>query len=76
MTNEERIEERLIHAHERGYYHKVMEKVRYKRVGRRSKWDGMKILGINKFCYKEPSRANVLRLKMYMKFKTRIIINY
>ena len=28
MTNEERIEERLIHAHERGYYHKVMEKVR------------------------------------------------
>ena len=53
-----------------------MEKVRYKRVGRRSKWDGMKILGINKFCYKEPSRANVLRLKMYMKFKTRIIINY
>ena len=28
MTNEERIEERLIHAHERGYYHKVMEKVK------------------------------------------------
>lgn len=28
MTNEERIEERLIHAHERGYYHKVMDKVR------------------------------------------------
>jgi hypothetical protein len=27
MTNEERIEERLIHAHERGYYHKVLEKV-------------------------------------------------
>jgi hypothetical protein len=29
MTNEERIEERLIHAHERGYYHKVMERVKY-----------------------------------------------
>ena len=28
MTNEERIEERLIHAHERGYYYKVMEKVK------------------------------------------------
>jgi len=27
MTNEERIEERLIHAHERGYYHRVLEKV-------------------------------------------------
>ena len=27
MTNEERIEERLIHAHERGYYHKVLDKV-------------------------------------------------
>ena len=27
MTNEERIEERLIHAHERGYYQKVLEKV-------------------------------------------------
>ena len=25
MTNEERIEERLIHAHERGYYHRVLE---------------------------------------------------
>jgi hypothetical protein len=24
MTNEERVEERLIHAHERGYYDKVM----------------------------------------------------
>jgi hypothetical protein len=24
MTNEERVEERLIHAHERGYYNKVM----------------------------------------------------
>lgn len=28
MTNEERIEERLMHAHERGYYHKVMTKVK------------------------------------------------
>lgn len=27
MTNEERIEERLIHAYERGYYHKVIERV-------------------------------------------------
>ena len=27
MTNEERIEERLIHAHERGYYNKVIERV-------------------------------------------------
>jgi len=27
MTNEERIEERLIHAHERGYYHRVLERV-------------------------------------------------
>lgn len=27
MTNEERIEERLIHAHERGYYDKVIERV-------------------------------------------------
>ena len=28
MTNEERIEERLIHAHERGYYHRVLERVK------------------------------------------------
>lgn len=28
MTNEERIEERLMHAHERGYYPKVMDKVK------------------------------------------------
>ena len=27
MTNEERIEERLIHAHERGYYTQVLERV-------------------------------------------------
>lgn len=27
MTNEERIEERLIHAYERGYYNKVLERV-------------------------------------------------
>jgi len=27
MTNEERIEERLIHAYERGYYSKVIERV-------------------------------------------------
>ena len=27
MTNEERIEERLIHAHERGYYTKVLDRV-------------------------------------------------
>lgn len=27
MTNEQRIEERLIHAHERGYYHRVLERV-------------------------------------------------
>jgi len=26
MTTEERIEEMLHHAHERGYYHEVMEK--------------------------------------------------
>jgi hypothetical protein len=26
MTNEERIEERLIHAHERGYYEAAMKK--------------------------------------------------
>ena len=28
MTNEERIEERLLHAHERGYYPKVLERVK------------------------------------------------
>jgi hypothetical protein len=28
MTNEERIEERLIHAHERGYYEDVMKKIK------------------------------------------------
>ena len=28
MTNEERIEERLIHAHQRGYYKKVMKNVK------------------------------------------------
>jgi hypothetical protein len=28
MTNEERVEERLIHAHERGYYYKVMSQVK------------------------------------------------
>ena len=27
MTNEERIEERLVHAFERGYYHKVLDRV-------------------------------------------------
>ena len=27
MTNEERIEERLMHAYERGYYRQVMDKV-------------------------------------------------
>lgn len=27
MTNEEHLEERLIHAHERGYYSKVISKV-------------------------------------------------
>jgi len=27
MTNEERIEERLIHAHERGYYNEVLTRV-------------------------------------------------
>ena len=27
MRNEERIEERLMHAYERGYYHKVMNRV-------------------------------------------------
>jgi len=27
MTNEERIEERLIHAYERGYYNQVLERV-------------------------------------------------
>ena len=28
MTNEERIEERLIHAHERGYYEVAMKKIK------------------------------------------------
>jgi hypothetical protein len=28
MTNEERVEERLIHAHERGYYGKVMSRLK------------------------------------------------
>jgi len=28
MTNEERIEERLIHAYERGYYDQVLERVK------------------------------------------------
>ena len=28
MTNEERIEERLIHAHERGYYESAMKKIK------------------------------------------------
>jgi len=28
MTNEERIEERLIHAYERGYYNQVLERVK------------------------------------------------
>ncbi len=28
MTNEERIEERLIHAHERGYYEAAMKKIK------------------------------------------------
>jgi ppGpp synthetase/RelA/SpoT-type nucleotidyltranferase len=28
MTNEERVEERLVHAHERGYYHKVMSRIK------------------------------------------------
>ena len=28
MTNEERIEERLIHAHERGYYEDAMKKIK------------------------------------------------
>jgi hypothetical protein len=27
MTNEERLEERLHHAFERGYYHKVLQRV-------------------------------------------------
>ena len=27
MTNEERVEERLIHAHQRGYYDKVMSQI-------------------------------------------------
>jgi hypothetical protein len=29
MTNEERIEERLLHAHERGYYKQVIDKVKH-----------------------------------------------
>lgn len=28
MTNEERVEERLLHAYERGYYHKVLPKIK------------------------------------------------
>ena len=28
MTNEERVEERLMHAHERGYYNKVMSQIK------------------------------------------------
>ena len=28
MTNEERVEERLVHAHERGYYNKVMTQMK------------------------------------------------
>ena len=28
MTNEERVEERLVHAHERGYYDKVMAQMK------------------------------------------------
>jgi hypothetical protein len=28
MTNEERVEERLTHAYERGYYNKVMSRVK------------------------------------------------
>ncbi len=28
MTNEERIEERLVHAYERGYYDKVIRRVK------------------------------------------------
>jgi hypothetical protein len=28
MTNEERVEERLVHAHERGYYDKVMTRMK------------------------------------------------
>jgi hypothetical protein len=28
MTNEERVEERLVHAHERGYYDKVMTQMK------------------------------------------------
>jgi hypothetical protein len=28
MTNEERVEERLIHAHQRGYYDKVMSQIK------------------------------------------------
>ena len=28
MTNEERVEERLIHAYERGYYNKVMSQIK------------------------------------------------
>lgn len=27
MTNEERLEERLVHAYERGYYNRVIERV-------------------------------------------------
>lgn len=28
MTNEQRVEERLLHAHERGYYTKVMSRIK------------------------------------------------
>ena len=28
MTNEERVEERLVHAHERGYYNKVITRIK------------------------------------------------
>lgn len=37
MTNEQRLEERLIHAHERGYYSKVLEKVE------KIKWENPKM---------------------------------
>lgn len=44
MTNEERLEERLIDAHKRGYYSKVMSKVsdikiKKPRLNRYDLWD-------------------------------------
>lgn len=55
-----------------------MEGVRYRQVGggRRGTWDGRKLLRMRDYYNKKLGRVNVLRLKMCMKFKTRIVNNY